>query len=400
MKYDFDHRADRSAAVWLKDAFTPEAVRRSGLLSYRGAEFEFPTCPAYSKGVAAAALKGVFGYTLCGEPYLERIKWWMEAVRGCSVCKEWIVPTHGTIFSLATAIRMATAPGENIMILTPGYNRYEQAAARLGRGTVKIPLLENKGVYTMDWEGLEAAMSRTDNKLLVLCNPNNPTGNIFTREELGRIALLSERYQVLVFSDEIFAEVVFEGNRAEVYASVAGEKGLAITCISMGKVFSLTGVNHANVMLPNEQLRERYIAQRNADHYGSIDPMVYAGLVAAYSEEGREWLEELKSYVWENYKLLESFMRSYLPEAVVSRPQGTYVAWIDYTGLGYTKEELRELLEADGLFAGDEGEDYYGKECCVRYSIAVPRADLERSLEQLRRALGRSGRKREGSAAV
>lgn len=387
MIYDFDHRADRTAAAWLKDAFTPDTVRENGLLAYRGAEFEFPTCPAFSRGVAQAASKGVFGYTLCGKEYLEHIKWWMEEVRGYSISEEWVVPTHGTIFSLATAIRMVTEPGENIMVLTPGYNRYEQAATRLGRGTVKVPLAEEQGVYSLDWEALEAAFLCPQNRLLVLCNPNNPTGNVFTREELSGIAELSKRYDVLIFSDEIFAEVVFEGNRAEAYTSVAGDTGLAITCTSMGKVFSLTGVNHANVIIPDRELRERYIAQRNADHYGSIDPMVYAGLVSAYSEEGRQWLEELKAYVWENYMLLDGFMRRFLPAAVVSRPQGTYVAWIDYSGLGYTKQKLEELLVEKGLFAGDEGEDYYGKECCVRYSIAVPRADLARSLERLGEAL-------------
>lgn len=386
MEYDFNRRADRSSAMWLKDVFTPKAVRQSGLLAYRGAEFEFPTCPAFSKGVVQAASRGVFGYTLCGGAYLEHVKWWMKEVRGYSIEEEWVVPTHGTIFSLATAIRMVTQPGENIMVLTPGYNRYEQAAARLQRGTVKIPLSNENGRYSMDFDALERAFAIPLNKLLVLCNPNNPTGTVFTQKELKGIADLSKRYGVLVFSDEIFAEVVF-GERCAAYTEAAGETGLALTCTSMGKVFSLTGVNHANVIIQNAALRERYIAQRNADHYGSIDPMVFAGLVSAYSEEGRQWLEAMKTYVWENYRLLDDFMKKYLPKAVVTRPQGTYVVWVDYSGLGYSGKELETLLVEKGLFAGDPGEEYYGGECCVRYSIAVPRQELVKSLSKLKEAL-------------
>lgn len=384
----FDQRVDRTGKIsWLKDAFTPEPVKQSDLLGYAGAEFEFPTCPAIAKGVRELLDKGIMGFTLPNDAYCNGVVWWMEQVRGCRVSPSWIVPTHGTIFSLATSIRLATQPGDNIMVLVPGYHRYEQAAARLGRGTVQIPLKSQNGRYRMDWDALESAMAQPKNKILVLTNPNNPTGNIYSREELTRIAAIAGRYKTLVYSDEIFADVTFRGKQVCPYAAAAGEDALAISCTSLGKTFSLTGVNHANVLIRNPELRQRFLLQRNADHFGSVDPFLYAALVAVYSPEGKEWLEGLKAYVWSNYEIFRAFFQKRFPEAVITEPEGSYVVWVDFSGTGMSGKELVQLLCEDGLFTGDEGEDYYGKDTCFRYCLAVPRRELERSLTRLDAAL-------------
>ncbi|MBQ7795059.1 MAG: aminotransferase class I/II-fold pyridoxal phosphate-dependent enzyme [Lachnospiraceae bacterium] len=387
----FDKKSDRTGPViWLKDRFTPDFVLEQGMVGYAGAEFEFATCPAFCRGVEKIAKKGVFGFTLAGSEYRNAVKWWMKHLRNYEIDDSWIVPTHGTIFSLATSIRLFTEPGENIMVLSPNYNRYNQAARRLQRGTVSLALHEEHGRYAIPWEELELAFSRPENKLLVLCNPNNPTGHIFTKDELERIAELSKKYDVAVFSDEIFAEIVFEEHEVIPYTKVAGPDALAISCTSMGKVFSLTGVNHANVLIENDSLRERYIRQRDADHFGSVDPMVYSGLVEAYTEEGKEWVLALREYIWENYLLIDRFMKEELPDALVTRPQGTFVVWVDYSAYEDQWTELEHLLCDEGMFVGDEGTEYFGKKTCVRYSIAVPRSELERTLDQVRRALAGS----------
>ena len=388
MDYSFDIKADRSGRVpWLKEYFTPKAVKDEDLLGYAGAEFEFATCPAYVRGVVNAARKGVFGYTMMGDAYKNAVKWWMKELRGYEVESDWIVPTQGTIFSVATSIRLLTEKGENIITMPPNYNRYEQAAKRLGRGCVRVPLIEENGRFRIDREGLRNAFANEKNRLLVICNPNNPTGNILSIDELSFIAELSKEYGVAVFSDEIFAEVVFEGNEAVPYTKAAGKDALAITCTSMGKVFSLTGVNHANVIIENDELRERYIAQRNADHFGSVDPMVYAGLLEAYSPEGRDFVLALKKYVWDNYLVLNKFFEKNLPKARLYRPGGTFVAWADYPGYGDEWKALDAQLREKGLFVGDEGDEYYGNNTCVRYSIAVPRPELEKTLDRVKTAL-------------
>lgn len=384
----FDQKADRSGPFsWLKDDFTPKAVKDAGLLGYAGAEFEFPTCPAIAKGIRSLADKGLYGFTLPGPGYYNAIQWWMKEVRGCDIAPEWILPTHGTIFSLATAIRLFTQPGESIMILTPGYHRYEQAATRLGRGTVKVPLSDEQGRYFISWESLEAAMAQPENKLLVLTNPNNPTGTVFPRSDLERIAALSRKYAILVYSDEIFADVVFGNKQVPLYADVAGETDLAISCTALGKTFSMTGVNHANVLIKNPQLRQKFQTQRNADHFGSIDPFLHAALVSVYTPEGKQWLEALKAYVWSNFEIFSSFMNRHFPQAVISQPEGSFVVWVDFTPTGLTARQLDQLLCKEGLFVGDPGEEFYGREACFRYSLAVPKHQLERSLAYLDTAL-------------
>lgn len=388
MDYSFDRMADRSGAVpWLKDYFTPEQLHQAHMIGYAGAEFEFATCPAFSRGVERAARKGVFGYTLVGEPYRGAVQWWMQQLRDYPIQPNWVLPTHGTIFSLASSIRLLTRPGENIIVLPPSYNRYDQAAERLQRGTTRVPLRAENGHYHIDWTALEEAFAQPENRLLVLCNPNNPTGHVYSQGELRQIAALSARYHVPVFSDEIFAEIVFPGSRAIPYTQVAGPDALAITCTSMGKVFSLTGVNHANVIIENPELRERYLRQRDADHFGSVDPMVYAGLMEAYSPEGRDWVLALREYLWQNVQIMEDFLHQALPDAVMARPQGTFVLWVDYSAYADRWEQLDTLLRREGMLVGDPGEEYGGKPTCVRYSIAVPHEQLQRTLARTARAL-------------
>ena len=388
MKNTFNTRVDRTGSIqWLKDYFTPDYIKEQNMLGYAGAEFEFPTCPAFCRGVKKAAEKGLFGFTLVGNDYRNAVKWWMRELRDYEVQADWIVPTQGTIFSLATTIRLFTEPGDNIMVLSPNYSRYNQAATRLKRGTVTIPFIEDKGRYSVDFVALAAAFAKPENKLLVICNPNNPTGHVYSREELEQIAELSKQYKVAVFSDEIFAEIVFENDKAIPYAQVAGSDALAITCTSMGKVFSLTGVNHANLIIENTALREAYIEQRNADHFGSVDPMTYAGMMEAYSEEGKDWVLALRQYVWENVLLLEQFVKKNLPQARMIRPQGTFVVWVDYSSYEAIWPELDRVLQEEGLFVGDGGEEYFGKNTCVRYSLAVPKAELMKTLDQVATAL-------------
>jgi len=388
MSYSFDNKADRSGRVpWLKEYFTPEAVKNEGLLGYAGAEFEFASCPAFCRGVMEIVKKGTFGYSLIGDEYRNSVRWWMKNVRNWDIEPEWVIPTHGTIFALATAIRLLTREGDSIITLSPNYNRYDQAARRLNRGSVKIPFIETETGYALDTEKLENAFADEKNKLLVICDPNNPTGHILSEAELDSIAALSREYGVAVFSDEIFAEIVFEGRRVIPYTEIAGEDALAITCTSMGKVFSLTGVNHANVIIANPELRERYMAQRNADHFGSVDPMVYAGMLEAYSPEGKDWTLALRDYLWDNYLEFERFFKENLPKTRLVRPQGTFVVWADYSAYGDMWPELDRLLREEGLLVGDEGEEYFGKPSCVRYSIAVPRSELKKTLERVGAAL-------------
>ncbi len=386
--FDFDRLVERAGTGSLKEAMTPRAVKDAGLLSYWGAEFEFPGCPAFSEGVAACARRGLYAFTRQDDAYNERIVWWLRAMRDWEIEPEWIVPTHGTIFALATAIRLLVGEKENMIVITPGYSRYRQAADRLGRGTVESKMDHDKktGRYRIDWEDLSAKMSHRENVLLVVCNPNNPTGQTLTEGELKRIHELSMRYQVPVFCDEIFAEVTLDGGTVTPFGKAAGPESLALTCTSLGKCMSLTGVNHANVIIPGEKLRERYIRQKYADHYGSIDPMLYSGLLHACTQAGKDYVLALGELTRKNRRIFTEGLARLLPGARVVPADATYLCWVDYSGLGLDDRELAGFLERL-LFAGDPGSEYGASDQFYRYSIAVPPWAIKKSLAYMEEVL-------------
>ena len=310
----------------------------------------------------------------------------MKNVRGFDCQPDWIVPTHGTIFGLATAIRMFLLPQKKrLLVINPGYNRYAQAAHRMGLEDDASDMILMDGVYQIDWEDLEQKMADPRNGLLVFSNPNNPTGRILEKDELERIGQLSEKYGMPVYCDEIFAETTRQSAPVYPYALVENGRALAMCCTSLGKCMSLTGVNHANVLIPDAELREKYTQQKYADHYGSIDPMLHAGLMNAYTEEGAAFIRALNEYVDENVALVENEIPRLFPGAKVIHPQGTFVIWIDFTGCGMDADALADLLNNKYLFCGDAGDDYGASRLFYRYSIALPRSELQKSFDYIRR---------------
>lgn len=390
MKYDFDTRVDRRNCGNLKALqFTPTHILERGFVSYAGAEFEFKTARPVIDAVKRAAENGLFGFTVADENYFSHVVWWLEQVRRAAVDPAWILPVQGTIFSVATAIRLLTEPGGGVVIPTPGYNRYQQAAERLGRRAVFSPMEDTGAGPELDLDDLAEKLA--ENRLLILCNPNNPTGRILRRETLEQILKITRRTGAAVLCDEIFADVVFGNEPVPVLAALAGEEDRAVSVISMGKTFSFTGVNHANVIIRNPDLRARFEAQRNADHFGSIDPMVYAALCGGYSPEGKAWLGELIAVVRRNSETFRRFFAEHMPSVKVLMPEAGYLLWVDFAGLGLEEDELFRFLAGDACFCCDPGEEYYGQPCMARICTAVPPGELERSLACLLEAARRRG---------
>lgn len=389
--YQFDCLVNRDGAGSLKGKYTPESLKNAGLPGYWGAEFDFPTCPAFSEGVMECARRGLYAFTLQTGEYNDRVAWWMTNVREWEIKKDWIVPTHGTIFALATAIRLFVPAGAHMLMLTPGYNRYKQAADRMGKQTVLCPMsydIKSKQ-YEIDFNRLECCMADPGCTLLVLCNPNNPTGLVLKTGELQKIDALSRKYGIPVFSDEIFAEITLTGTRIIPYGQAASPDSLSITCTSLGKCMSLTGVNHANVIIPNPELRERYVKQKYADHYGSIDPMLYAGLLRAYTPEGKDWLTALLETIRSNRSVFSDGIEAAFPGARVVPAGGTFVIWVDYNDTKLTPQTLAAQLDK-AMLLGDPGSEYFADDMFYRYSIAVPPFMLQKSMEKLRQTLGKS----------
>lgn len=387
--FDFHTIVNRENTGNMKAYITPERLQKENILTFNAAEMDFKTAPSVIKAMKDCAENGLMGFTLCDKPYTDAICWWMKSQRSFDVDAEWIVPTYGMIFSLATCIRMVVGEGENIIVQQPVYNRYEQAATRIGRGTVYNHLKRDaEGNYAIDFDDLEAKMACPENKLLALCNPHNPLGKVWSEEDLTRIAELAVKYDVLVYSDEIFADYTFDGHAVVPYCTVNGGNNNGITATSMGKTFNFTGVNHANMIIPDETLRTKFTAQRFSDHYGSLEPMHRAAVLGGYSEEGAAWKDAVAELIWKNYQLIKEFFAENLPEVIISPLEGGYVIWFDWRGLGLSKEELYQLLNIKVGFVLDDGLDYgIEEEGFARMSIATPTEVIEAALERLKKVL-------------
>ena len=388
--YDFEVMADRSHIGNMKTEMTPAVLAEKGITSFAAAEMDFKTAPSVIESVKSMADRGIYGFTILTDEYQSRVRWWLREMRSWEIEKEWILPAMGTIFSAATAIRLTTPPGEGVIVQTPVYHRYEQAAERLGRRTVYNPLRIVDGRYEMDFEDLEEKMADPRNHLLILCNAHNPIGRVWPREDLEKVARLSARYGVVVFSDEIFGEMTFDGHQATPYGSMEAGGKYAITVVSLGKAFNFTGVNHADVIISDEELRQRYMRQRNADHFGSIGPFEYASVLGAYCEEGKQWFEEVRDYIQENAHMVKSYIEKELPKARVFPIEGTSVCWIDWSFLGLEGDALESFFLKEALFAVEAGH-VYGPGCgaFTRMNLSSPRSQIEAALHRVKEAVVR-----------
>ncbi len=383
MTFTFDTMADRAEIGNMKN--TMADTSDSSLLVLAGAEMDFPTAPIIRDRLSEFSKRGIYGFTLADESYRNTICWWMQHMRAWKILPEMIVPTLGTVFALCTAIRAFTEPGDGVIIQHPSYYRFDRAIEQTGRVVVSNSLIEQDGQYRLDLEDLAEKMADSRNKLLVLCNPHNPTGKVFAREDLSEIALLAHKYQIVVFSDEIFAETARPDFPVMPYAQIDPVWG--ITSTSLGKTFNFTGVNHANLILPNSTLREQYLIQRGRDHFGSIDPFFYNALKAAYTPEGADWVSAMNAHTWGNYRILRDGLHDVAPQLSLSPMEGTYVVWLDCRSLHMSDDALESFFREQLHTIIDLGYEYGpGGSGFVRFCIATPRAQILELLRRLKSA--------------
>lgn len=381
MKYNFDKWASHENNGNMKGAWAKDMPAGGIMLS--GAEMDYPLPDFITEALSDFARNGLYGFTLPDSEYKKSICNWMQLARQWTVNPDHIVATLGTTFGLSTAIRAFTEKGDGIIIQHPSYGRFDRAMVRNGRKVVSNPLKEENGIYSLDFEDLEQKMSRPENKMLVLVNPHNPTGRVFSKEELEKIAVLANRYDVVVFSDEIFAETT-QNTRVTPYAET--DTVMGISCTSLGKTFNLTGVNQANLVIPNDSLREKYSVQKDIDHFGSIDPFFYTLLRAAYTDKGWDWVQQMNAHTLENYSLLQAALKE-MPLITSSPLEATFVAWLDCRRLGMTDKEIEHFFMDEALLWADWGEEYGpGGSGFVRMNIATTKEKMETALENLKKA--------------
>ena len=379
----FDQLVDRSSLSSVKQLYTPESIKNSGNISLWGAEFEFPTAPFVAQAVSDWALNGLYAYTVEDDQFRNLVCSWMQMQRHWLIQPDWIVPVYGITSSLATAMRAFTGEGDGIIGLDPCYHMYWHAVELSGRSKVHSRMLFDGESYSIDWTDLEAKMARPENKILVLCNPHNPTGKVYSGAELEKLAALARKYDVLIFNDEIFAECVYDGVEMPCFDDMLSRGLKVITATSLGKWLSFTGTNQANLIIPDKAVREAFIAQRDREFYGSMNPMMLPAYYAAYTEEGHVWLGEMMDYVQENFRMVDQFFRKRVPEFRAVKPQGTFIMWVDAREFCSDADELDRFMVEEALFHADSGVTYDGDPGFFRMTLSVPRAELEKVLLSL-----------------
>ncbi len=381
MKYNFDEIIPRRGSNSYKwDSATDEEV-----LPMWVADMDFRTAPPVIETLTRRVQHGIFGYTRVPDAYYRAVTDWFARRHKWQIEKPWIVYTTGVVPALSAILKALTVPGDRIIIQTPVYNCFFSTIRNNGCEIVASPLLREGNTYHIDFDDLERKAADEKTKIFILCNPHNPVGRIWTREELTRIGEICLRHHVFVIADEIHCELVRPGLTYTPFASL-GEDFLqhSATCVSPSKAFNLAGLQIANIIIADGETRTKVSKAISLNEIGSVNPFGVDGLIAAYNEGG-EWLDQLNIYLHENYRYMKEFCETRLPQFPIADLEGTYLVWMDCSVLGKNSEELEHLLINNGKLWLNAGMMYgSGGEGFMRWNIACPRSLLKKGLERFR----------------
>lgn len=381
MKYDFDKLISRRGT----DSYKWDSAKNEEVLPMWVADMDFHTAPAIVDTLRRRVEHGIFGYTRVPDSYYEAVTDWFARRHNWTIDREWIIYTSGVVPAVSAIIKALTTPDDKVLVQTPVYNCFFSSIRNNGCEIVSSPLLKTDDTYRIDFDDLEQKAADEKAKVMLLCNPHNPAGRVWTREELMRVGDICLRHGVTVVSDEIHGELVFPGYTYTPFASLSDEfLQHSVTCISPSKAFNIAGLQIANMVCADEEMRRKIDKAININEVCDVNPFGVIATIAAY-KEGEEWLRQLLEYLYENYIRMRDFCREYLPDFPITRLEGTYLVWMDCRKLKRTSEELEKVLIEEaalhlnaGSMYGVEGEGF------MRWNIACPRARLLDGLERFR----------------
>lgn len=370
MKYDFDKTIDRRATNSYKWDSAPE-----GVLPMWVADMDFRTAPAIIDALQKRVAHGIFGYTRVPDAYYDAVTSWFSRRHGWDIDREWIIYTSGVVPAVSAVIKALTVPGDKVIVQTPVYNCFFSSIRNNGCEIVSNPLRRTADTYEMDFDALERCAADPRAKVMLLCNPHNPAGRVWTPDELTRLGNICLRNGVTVVADEIHCELVYQGFKYTPFASLSDAfLHRSVTCVSPSKAFNIAGLQIANIVAFDNDLRSRIDKAININEVCDVNPFGVAATIAAYNE-GEEWLNQLVDYLHGNYEAMAEFCRRELPEFPITRLEGTYLVWMDCSSLGMPSDALEHALLDDarlwlnaGTMYGVEGEGY------MRWNIACPRS--------------------------
>lgn len=388
MEYDFSRPTDRRGT----DSYKWDSAPEADIIPLWVADMDFETFPAITEALQRRVAHGIFGYTRVPEAYYEAVCNWFGKHHGWHINREDIIYTSGVVPAVSAVIKALTLPGDQVIVQGPVYNCFFSSIRNNGCETVSNSLIYNKEElrYEIDFDDLERKLAHERARLMLICNPHNPGGRVWTRDELTRVAELCHKYGVRVVSDEIHCELTLYDNEYVPFGSLPDELSHgSITCCSPSKAFNTAGLQIANIVCRDAEVRNRIDRAININEVCDVNPFGVIALQAAYSDEGYEWLTQLRAYISSNYDLLRERFARELPKCKVMRMEGTYLAWIDCSELHISSDEIEEMLMHENKVWVNAG-SMYGTEgaAFIRINMACTSELLNEGITRIVNGLG------------
>lgn len=385
---NFDEHVDRRNTDCIKYDFARRKGFPEDILPLWIADMDFKTSSYIEDALVERTKQAIFGYSEVQTPYFNAVSNWMKTHHNWEVKERWLVKTPGVVFALAMAVKAFTKPGDSVIIQSPVYYPFSGVITENGRNLVSSDLsFGNDNRYHMDYEDFENKIIENDVKLFLLCNPHNPVGRVWTREELEKVGDICLKHNVLIVSDEIHADFVFKGEH-QVFAAIKKEyEDITVTCTAPSKTFNLAGLSLSNIFIPNRKLKHRFKDQMSAAGTSSMGVMGLVACQTAY-EKGEEWYQTMKSYVWANIEFTKQYVEENLPGVKMIDHEGTYLVWLDFRDTGLSVDELEDLIIHKAKLWLDSGK-IFGKsgEGFQRINVACPRSTVKEALDRIKAAM-------------
>lgn len=386
MQNNFDEKVVRRGT----NSYKWDSKTNDDIIPLWVADMDFKTAQPIIDALSNRVQHGIFGYTKVPDSYYNAVISWFGRRHNFTIEKEWMIYTIGVVPAISATILALTEPGDKVIVQEPVYNCFFSSIRNNQCESFSNDLIYKDGKYTIDFDDLEKKAADPKAKVMLLCNPHNPAGRVWTKEELEKIGEICFRNNVIVVSDEIHCDLVHPGHTHIPFASL-GQQFLenSITCVAPSKTFNLAGLQIANILTYDPEIRKKIDKAININEVCDVSPFAVEGLIAAYTHEDSElWLDNLRTYLWDNYLLVKEYFAENFPQFPILPLEATYLVWIDTSVLNIKSEKLTELLIEKGNVWLNEG-TVYGKagEGFMRLNIACPRATLQEGLNRMKKAI-------------
>lgn len=388
MNYNFDEFVNRKGTYSLKwDG--GDIIKQFGLterfdedtIPLFTADMDLPVPQPLIDALHKTVDHRIFGYSVFPDEYYKAIQHWFNKRHNWQIKREEIVFSPGTVHALNVAVKALTKPGDGVIIQRPVYPPFTSSVEGNDRKVVNNALIADAdNYYTIDFEDFENKAKQEDTTMFILCNPHNPTGRVFTEEELVKMSDICRRHNVVIIADEIHGDLVRKGQTFQPMAKLVEDDSHIITLTAINKTFNLAGLHCTNVVITDEQLREKFSTEMG---FQLSTPFTISALISVYND-GDEWLEQLKDYIDGTMQFTMDFLAKHMPKVKTSIPEGTYIMWLDFSDYGISADEIHDriynkanVVLEDGKMFGEEGEMYQ------RICIPSPRPLIKEALERI-----------------